>query len=631
MQFHALRVRVAAIFLLIVSAAAWPRLSGTVSSQESIVVIRGAIVVDGTGARAARKDVLIRGDRIVAVDANLETPAGARVIDADGKTLIPGLFDLHTHLPYSSVGGLVGDWPKNLLAYLYCGVTSVVDFGTYPETFGPMRQLTDTGAVLSPRLSLAARFTTPGGHGAEGGRSDIFTLEVSTPEQARAAVRRLLHYRPDVIKVFTDGWRYGAAPDMSSMNEETLTAIVAEAHNNGIEVLTHTVTLARAKIAARAGVDVIAHGIGDADADDELIELIKSKGTAYVSTLAVYEPRGRDTPTSLLTTVLDPSARARLDRQAAGSRSGSIPASRQRRWKFLQNNIASLRRAGVHLAVGTDAGVTGTHHGWATLRELKLLVSAGMTPIEAITSATGVSAKAIGVNDERGTIAPGKLADLVIVDGAPHRDIEDIDRIERVILGGKEINRGQLAASIADPAFQPIRPIPAPLLLDDFQRADGRSQVNSLWINGAESGHDNSRIIFGRVLRAPRDFALSALARMAERERSYTTINLPLSPGAVIPVDASSFRGVRFDARGDGEYRLTVQTLAVRDGAWHQAAFRVQPFWQTVTVPFAALRQRPDGQSIPWTGHDLLMLSFEISRPAGETGWLELDNVRFYR
>src|SRR5262245_32673039 len=262
--------------------------------NENITAVIGATVIDGTGAEPSKQTVVIRGDRIEAVGPTAERPPAPRRIDAEGMTLMPGLFDLHTHLPYSSVSGAANDWPKNLKAYLYCGVTSVVDFGAYGEMFEPMRRLIKTGVVAAPRISLAVRITTPGGHGSEGGRGEFFSLEVSTAREARAAVRRALPYQPDVIKAFTDGWRYGAAPDLTSMNEETLTALVDEAHKNGLKVLTHTVTLEKAKIAARAGVDVISHGVGDRAADEELIKLVKANGTTYAPTLAVYEPRGRE-------------------------------------------------------------------------------------------------------------------------------------------------------------------------------------------------------------------------------------------------------------------------------------------------------------------------------------------------
>ena len=100
-------------------------------------------------------------------------PEDVRVIEAEGKTLIPGLFDLHTHLPYAAVWRRSGDWGKNLKAYLYCGVTTVVDFGSYPEMFDPMRRLLESGIVEGPRVHLAARITTPSGHGVEGGRGDF--------------------------------------------------------------------------------------------------------------------------------------------------------------------------------------------------------------------------------------------------------------------------------------------------------------------------------------------------------------------------------------------------------------------------------------------------------------------------
>src|SRR5262245_7542166 len=452
-------------------------------NHENIIAVIGATVIDGTGAEPSKQTVVIRGDRIDAAGANVEPPAGARRIDAEGMTLMPGLFDLHTHLPYSSVSGAAGDWTKNLKAYLYCGVTSVVDFGAYAEMFEPMRRLIRTGVVAAPRISLAVRITTPGGHGAEGGRGEFFSLEVSTAREARAAVRRALPYQPDVIKAFTDGWRYGAAPDMSSMNEETLTALVDDAHKNGLEVLTHTVTLERAKIAARAGVDVIAHGVGDRAVDEELFRLMKAKGTTYAPTLAVYEPRGRDILTPLLGAVLAPEARLAFVpppkpqmRPADGSAENGDPP-RVRRWTILQNNTAALRKAGITFGVGTDSGVTGTHHGWATLRELQLLVAGGLTPIEAITAATGAAARAIKVDGDRGTIAPGKIADLVLVEGEPHKDIRDIEKVKRVFLGGREIDRGKLAREIAEPGLTPLPAVRARELLDDFESGDGRSSI----------------------------------------------------------------------------------------------------------------------------------------------------------
>lgn len=611
-----------------------------------VIAITNATIVDGTGAPPFTGSVLIRGDRIAAVGQTIEIPADAQVINAAGMTLLPGIFDLHTHLPYASSGRIDGDWPKNLKAYLYCGVTSVVDFGTYPETFEPMRRLIATGVIPGPRLHLAARFSTPGGHGAEGGRGDFFSQEVSTPREARAAVRRVLPYQPDVIKVFTDGWRYGAAPDMTSMREDTLAALVDEAHKNGLEALTHTVTLDKAKIAARAGVDVIDHGIGDKAADDELLKLMKEKGTTYAPTLAVYEPRGRDILTPLLAAVLDPVARQVINpplippgseplRPAAGSAENGDPP-RLRRWQTLQHNTATLRAAGIRFGTGTDAGVTGTHHGWATLRELELLVQSGLTPLEAITAATGNSARALHVDNERGTIAAGKLADLALVAGEPHKQIGDIEKISRVFLGGKELDRDKLAREIATSEITPLPTIKATAKVDDFEGSSQgfglRSALETRWVYSSDAGVDASKVLFTSILRAGSrsDHALSLIAHLSEKDRPFVRLNVPLSRGAIEPVDASEFKGIQFDARGDGEYRLLVPTRGVRDGNHFQAKFTAGSDWRTISVDFASLTRQP-GSAAAWTGRDLLMLSFEVARHAGENGWLELDNIRFYR
>ncbi len=610
------------IALLLLAAA-------SLCAQDHVAIL-GALVVDGTGAEPTQQNVLIRAGRIVAVGAEIAIPADARRVDARGQTLLPGLIDLHTHVPYSAVTGVSGDWGKNLKAYLYSGVTTVVDFGTYPETFEPVRRLIEQGVWIAPRVNLAARLTTPGGHGAEGGRGDFFSQEVTTAREARAAVRRVLPYKPDVIKVFTDGWRYGAAPDMSSMTEETLTALVEEAHRHNMKVLTHTVTLAKAKEAVRAGVDVIAHGIGDAQADLELVRLMQQKGTTYAPTLAVYEPRQQRTLAPMLSELLEPAARKLLEAAAARPATAVTDVPRARRWRILMENTAALRAGGVSFGLGTDAGVTGTYHGWASLRELELLVMGGLTPLEALTAGTGNSAKALGVDADRGTVSPGKLADLVLVEGTPHKSISDIYRIRSVFLGGREIDRASLARQIDTSEPTPIPPRKAPRMIADFQRSDGRTNLGSLVVNSTDSGHDNSKMLYLRTGRKGGNYALTVVTRLGEKDKPFAAVNFPLSPGAIEPVDVRAYRGVRFDARGDGSYRLLAVTRGVRDQAHFQAPFRAQSKWKNVKISFDSLRREETRLPASWTGTDLLQLVFEISGPASTHGWLELDNVRFY-
>ena len=323
-------------------------------NQTNVIAIVGATVIDGTGAAPTKATVVIQGDRIAAVGANVEIPQGARIINAEGHTLLPGLFDLHTHLFNSATAAGTPDWGKHLKAFLYCGVTSIVDLSPYPEMYEPMRRLMATGVVAGPRVSLAARMTTPGGHGAEGGRGEIHTQEISTPREAIAAVQHVVPYHPDVIKVFSDGWRYGAASDMTSINEDTLAAIVEEAHKNNIEVVTHTVTLERAKIAARAGVDAIIHGIGNAEADEELIQLMKAHGTFYAPTLSVYERKDPNNNSPLLKAVLEqgkPESTSSLPIVAPNVTNARQvnPAQtpQAKRWEKLMHNTAAMKKGGV--------------------------------------------------------------------------------------------------------------------------------------------------------------------------------------------------------------------------------------------------------------------------------------------
>lgn len=556
-----------------------------------------------------RITVLIHNGRISAVGA-MKAPDGATVIDAGGRTVSPGLFDMHIHMRASAVGGESADWLKNAKSYLYCGVTSVIELSSQGEMFEPLRRLTP-----GPHMQIAARMSPPGGHGIEGGRGEVFTLEVLTPRQAVAAVNSVLPYKPDVIKVFTDGWRYGAAADMTSMEEATLTALVDEAHKNGIPVVTHTVTLDKAKIAARAGVDALIHGIGDAPVDDEFIRLMKQSGTVYTPTLSVYRVDRSGT---------DPIQEALLDLKTIESLrapSRATPASAARRWKNMTGNVAALYKAGIPIGVGTDAGMGGTFHGWATLKEMQLLKSAGMAPSDVFKGATELPAKVLHVDKDRGSVSEGKLADLVIYDGDPAVKVEDVTKIWKVIYNGAEVDRTALSAAIQAPGVTKLAAIPAARKIDDFERADGRTSQGALRINSTDPGHDHARMLFERTVRVPGNHAMTVLAKMTDAAKPYGRLILPLRVGGMEPVDASMWHGVEFMVRGEGGYELIL--------AGHASAFKAQVTgsgsWKRVRVPFSAFAKlTAEGEK------SLYSLAFEVARNPGEEAWLEIDDVTFY-
>lgn len=584
---------------------------------QPVTAITGAMVVDGTGSGPRALTVLVQGERIMAVGA-ADIPAGAKVVDARGYTLIPGLFDLHTHLSTANAGGISADWSKHLAAYLLCGVTTVADLGSYGEQFAPRRELLTSGQVQGPNVAMAYRLTTPGGHGAEAGRPDIFSLEVVSPEDAKAAVKRAAAYKPDLIKIFTDGWRYGRGVDMTSMDVATLKAAVEEAHAHHLPVITHTVTLARAKDLARAGVDLQGHAIQDLPVDEELISLFKQSGIIYTPTMAIYEPRDRDMLSPILAALIEPAAMKLITPPLTP---GEGTTQRSARFDVLKANVTALHRAGIPIAVGTDAGgaISTTFHGWATWRELELLVSAGLTPIEAIKAATSTSARGLKVDADRGTIAPGKRADLVLVKGEPFRDIREIQKVERVWRSGREMDLAALKALIALPGMAPLTAVKAPV------------KPMGHWENQTDSGHDHTKMLFTATTDGARH-PVTLVARMSEKAHPRAVLRLPLQPGNVVPVDASGFKGVRFDVRGDGKYTLVTPTRGVRDSRYYQAEFKADGKWHTVKVPFTSLQQRGESKTpVAWTGKDLLSLEFETERPAGQGAWLEVDKVEFYK
>jgi imidazolonepropionase-like amidohydrolase len=602
---------------------AWPAI---VTNAQTAIAIENARVIDGTGKPARVETVILRGDRIVEVSDHAVVPADAKIIDATGQTLLPGLFDLHTHLNASGTNS-VDDLGKNLKAYLACGVTSVNDYSVYGEMLAPLRQMMSSGILAGPKVNFAIRLGTPEGHGSEFGWGDYFTQLVSTPAEAHAAMQRILVYKPDVIKVFTDGWRYGRAGDLTSMNLETLSAIVEDAHKAGIKVFTHTVTLNGAKIAARAGVDVLAHGVGDALVDDELITLLKKSGTGYVSTLATYEPQTGRTISPRLLQLLRPDDRAYVQKAGERQRPASPDSPVVRRWHFLQANVRRLATAGVPIGVGTDAGVSGTYHGWATLHEMELLVDSGLTPLEAITAGTGTSARFVGEDRERGTIAAGKIADLVLVQGSPDLHIEEIERTSAVFLGGKQLDPRQLETAIQADGFTPMPVHAIAKLVDDAERPDGRTNLDTLPVNATDPGTDHSRMIFTRTLRG-NGHARTVLARMGPKPRPFVGLVLPLTRGGVELANVSPFHGISFSVRGEGTYRLLLDSYGSERANAFAASFVGTSKWRKVRLPFSEFQSKTPAAAFP--SHTLRALHFELSANAGTDAWLEIDDVAFY-
>jgi imidazolonepropionase-like amidohydrolase len=570
------------------------------AANSQMIAIMGATVFDATGAAPRVANVIIRDGRIAEVGPGVKAPRGAKIIDAKGEALLPGFYDLHTHW---TPGGIPATTPQIASAYVAAGVTTVSDFNAAPESWAPRRQWLST--LVAPHVNFAARMSTPGGHGADW--ADTATTKwVNTPEAARAAVKALVPYKPDLIKAFTDGWRYGAAPDNTSMDEWTLTALVDEAHKNDLKVFTHTVSVDRGEVAGRSKVDVITHSLQDRLLDADALAIIKAGGTSDTPTLAVYEPVKPGQP----------------------ARDPQDPKNKLAFQKFEDalSNAKTLHDAGVIIALGTDAGMPGTPHGVSTLHEMELMVRAGMTPAEALIAGTAKSAKVINQLADRGTIEVGKRADLVLIKGEPWKTISDVRKTDRVFIDGKLVFGPGAPPMTANQATT-MPSIPAKALIDDFERADGRSSLDTLRTDDPDGGLDRTVEVSQVIARGDQGKALSINARMAMKAKPSAGVIIPLTRGSIQPVDATAFKGVRFEVRGDGDYALGVST----SGARWAAPFSAGSTWKTVEVPFSALKAASERNAkAEWTATDLTEVEFMGGRKGGEKLWLEVDNVVFY-
>lgn len=560
----------------------------------SALVISGATLFDATGQAPRKADVLVIDGRIAEVGTNVRKPKGARVLDARGMSLLPGLFDLHTHW---TPGGQPNNAPQIAKAYALAGVTTVDDFHSQPEAYAPKREWLQ--GVIAPHVNYIARVGTPGGHGTDWGDENT-TKSITTPDSARVAIRELLPYRPDRIKIFNDGWRYGTSPNNNSVTEEALTALVDEAHKNALKVVSHTVTVARGKEAARAKVDVIVHSLQDGEVDAELIALMKANNTAYAPTLAVYEPRP----------------------EKVAKAAPAVAEQTRRKFGYALHNTKALHDAGILIALGTDAGMPGTPHGWSTHRELELLVQAGLTPEQALMAGTANSAKAMGLFEDRGTIEPGKRADLLLVQGEPWRDIKAIEAVRSVVIDGRVVTQGKSPVLTADPVAP--KPVKAASLIADFERADGRSSVDTIILRDTNGGMDRSTVAHAITARDNTNHSLSLIGRMSSDKDASAGITIPLTRGGFVATDARAFRGVRLAVRGEGVFALRITAA---NGTWN-AAFDSGAAWQTIEIPFSAFK--PGRDDAHWDASQLYSVGIAAHRPAGSKAWLEIDDVAFY-
>ena len=446
-----------------------PAPSHAAPAVEADLAIVGATVVhperEGAAAVERGATILLAGNRIIAVGAGLSVPAAAQVIEARGKWVIPGLVDSHVHFfqsgnlytrpdaaDFSSVVPYRDETARNkarlpatFRAWLASGVTSVADVGGPFWNFtvrdaAAMSAAAPRMAVAGPLISMVDRTKLDLG--------DPPIIKTISPAAARALIKRQLPYKPDFIKV----WYIHQKGDDMKAQEAIVRAAAAEAHAAGIRLAVHATELAVAKSALRAGADILVHSVVDAPVDDEFIALARSRKAIYCPTLFVMSSYAMALSNQWVATdaerrLADPevlNAMRDLDRIPRGKVPARVaqlmdkPPSLAPAPVMLEN-LRKVWGAGITVAMGTDAGNIGALHGPAVFREMELMVQAGLTPLQVLRSATVNGARMMGLERDAGTIAPGRLADLVVLDADPLADIGNTSRIHRVVKDGRVV------------------------------------------------------------------------------------------------------------------------------------------------------------------------------------------------
>lgn len=395
--------------------------------------IRDVRVFDGERT-LANATVVVREGRVVAVGPNAAIPAGLEVVDGRGRTLLPGLIDAHVHT-----------YEHALAETINFGVTTVLDMFSDP---GALRELRPTRESLAPRAhadlySAGWLATVPGGHGTQ------FGLPVPTltrAEEASAWVDARLADGSDFVKiVYEPRDANGLGPPFPSLDRATMSALVAATRGRGRLAVVHVSRLGPAREAIEAGADGLVHVNSDRIADEAFARLVRERGAFVTPTLAViagFDPRrAPGEPRENERLAADPAIRPYLTpAQRRGLEHGLDQRLHVFRLEFALESVRRLHAAGVEILAGSDAPNPGTAHGASLHLELELLVRAGLTPVEALRAATAAPARRFGLAD-RGRIAPGMRADLVLVSGDPTTNVRATRAIERIWKNGAPVER----------------------------------------------------------------------------------------------------------------------------------------------------------------------------------------------
>lgn len=437
-----------------------PSLVEAIQPAEALL-FRDVALFDGSARELQQhRDVLVRGERIVSVTATGgAVPAGAREIPTKGCTLLPGFIDAHTHVE----GSGAPPWSPyrvtaahNLEAYVYAGVTTVFMLGGLAGQMATLRREVELGKLVGPQLYYThLMLTAPGGHPLVVGRdlspwpvSAIGAALIPQPKdaaQAEQAVASTVAHNVHFIKVMVDS----LPPSAPRLDEPVVRAIVAAAHRRGLKVFAHIGTSQDALLAARSGVDVLAHGVYRGRVTPAQAQQLAQFKVPVVYTLSAFVQTAKLGRGQFVPSALDEATVPAEILKALGGDVGRAFGQKPALAEFLNalweneplwpDNVRTLLAAGVPLLIGTDSPLAGLFPGSSFHNELRLLAAAGVPSDELLYAATGRAADVLGLDS--GRIQPGKAADLVLVRGNPLTDLAAAEQVELVVLRGRVVRR----------------------------------------------------------------------------------------------------------------------------------------------------------------------------------------------
>jgi imidazolonepropionase-like amidohydrolase len=429
------------------------------SGRSGAVIYEGArLIIGDASAPIAAGAFVVENGRITAVGrrGDVTAPAGAARVDLTGKTVMPAMIDVHVHIGYEgyTTWRAENHTPDNVLEHLQreavYGIGAAQSVGTSP-TDQALQIQRDQKAGQFP--AAARFFFMPGMAPPNGGPDAVLRVattrlhvinEVTTPEEARAAVRRMADQHIPQVKMWVDD-RRGTYPKMTP---DVYNAIIDEAHTHRMVVNAHATTLPDQKAVVRAGADVLVHMVQNEKIDDELMAILREHRPYWATVIGLGDRSGACDDDPFFVDPLPGSVvsmiRQSVEPKPLAPYCGPETPNRQRREEILAYNFPRMIASGARIVLGTDTGIqpghtfgTGDHH------EIARWVRLGLSPADAIVAATSRPAQLLGI-DDMGTIAVGKSADFIVLDANPLDDIRNTRKIASVYLRGRMIDRAAL-------------------------------------------------------------------------------------------------------------------------------------------------------------------------------------------